>query len=100
MSRHGSQAAGNSLVATQYFHVATVLCFSVVTMSRQMFPCRDKDDHDKRLGVAPFVLQQAWSRKGFLCRDRGFLCRDKVWSKPGVSMSQQSISVPRKDLML
>ena len=32
MSRHGSQAAGSCLVATKFFHVATVLCFSVVMM--------------------------------------------------------------------
>ena len=36
-------------------------CFSVVTMSRQRFSCRDRDDHDKRLGVAPFMLQHVWS---------------------------------------
>ena len=29
-----------------------MFCFSVVTMSRSRFPCRDRDGHDKRLGVA------------------------------------------------
>ena len=35
-----------------FFHVATVFCFSVVTMSRQRFPCRDRDGHNKSSGVA------------------------------------------------
>ena len=69
-------------------------------MSRQRFPCRDRDGHDKRSGVVPFVLQQVWPWQGFLyrnrafqvatkfcqgqeflCRNRVFLCRDRVWSR-------------------
>ena len=59
-------------------------------MPRQRFPCRDRDCHDKRSDVAPFVLQQVWPLQGFLCSDRAFqdaikfgqgqkfLCRDRV----------------------
>ena len=31
--------------------------------------------------------------KEFLCRNIVFLCHDRVWSRPGVSMSRQSIFV-------
>ena len=60
-------------------------------MSRQRFPCRDRDGHDKRLGVTPFMLQQIWPWQGFLCRDKAFqvttefgqgqefLCRDRIF---------------------
>ena len=52
MSQHGSQATSSCLVATYFFHVATVLCFFVVTISRQWFPCCDRDGQDKRSSVA------------------------------------------------
>ena len=37
-----------------------------------LFPCRNREGHNKRSGVAPFVLQQVWPWQGFLCRDRAF----------------------------
>ena len=71
-----------------------------------MFPCRDRDGQDKRLGVATeFGLGQGischdkvfyvatefgqdqgffLSRKGIfmsLCRDIIFLCRERVWPR-------------------
>ena len=57
MSRHGSQASYSCQIAIEFFHVAKVFCFSVVTMSRHSFSCRDRDGHDrdghdKRSGVA------------------------------------------------
>ena len=59
-----------------------------IFMSRQRFPCRDRDGHDKRSGIATglalgrdFMLQQS------------FLCLDRVWSRTEVSMSRQSIFV-------
>ena len=75
-------------------------------MSRQRFPCRDRDGQDKRLGVTiKFGLRQGisccdrvfyvatefgqdqgffLSRQGIfmsLCHDKIFLCRDKVLAK-------------------
>ena len=41
-------------------------------MSQQRFPCRDQEGHDKRSGVASFMLQQFWPWQGFLFRDRAF----------------------------
>ena len=83
------------------FHVVTVFCFSIVTMSRQRFPCRDRDGHDKRSCVAigwaldiDFMSQQSLVKaKGFHVMTENFyaktefprvvsrqsiLCRDKV----------------------
>ena len=61
------------------FHVGTVFCFSVMTMSRKRFLCRDRDCHDKRSGVAPFMLQQSLVRaKGFYVATGQFPCRDRV----------------------
>ena len=48
-------------------------------------PCRNQDGHDKRSGVATFVLQHVWPWQGILCSDWAFLCRDIVWSRPRVS---------------
>ena len=75
-------------------------CFSVVTMSRQRFPCHHRDGHDKRSGVVTFMLQWIWSWQGILCRDKAFLCRDKVWSRPRDSMSRQGIFMSRQGIFM
>ena len=90
MSRHGSQAAGNCLVAALYFHVTTVL----VSLSRQRFPCRDRDGDDKLhpsccnmfglgrdFSVATgyyCVMAEFGQGQKFLCRDKVFQCYDRV----------------------
>ena len=52
-------------------------CFA--SLSRQRFPCRDRDGHDKRSGVALFMLRQSLVKaKGFYVVTRQFPCRDNV----------------------
>ena len=51
-----------------------MLYFSIVTMSRQRFPCRDRDGHDNRSGVATS-----------LALGEDFMSRQSVF------MSQQSL---------
>ena len=50
MSRHGSQILSHRNCRNMAFLIATGVLFSVVTMSRQRFPCRDQDGHDERSG--------------------------------------------------
>ena len=62
-------------------------------MSRQRFPCRDRDGHDKRSGlrrslvkakrfcVATEICSVAIGFHGVVLR-QGILCRDIVWPRP------------------
>ena len=82
--------------------VATVVSLCVVTMSRQRFPCRDRDSRDKRSGLRRNLVKTkrfhvaigicsvvtgfhgVVSRYMFLCRDRvgnggEILCRDIIF---------------------
>ena len=52
----------------------SVFCFSVVTMSRQRFPCRDRDGHNKRSGVA---ISLALGRD-FMSRQSVFMSRQSL----------------------
>ena len=52
-----------------------MLCFSVVTMSRHRFPCRDRDGHDKRSGVA---IGLALGRD-FMSRQSVFMSRQNIF---------------------
>ena len=47
-------------------------------MSRKRFPCRDKDGHDKRLGIVTFRLPQG------LVRSRNFRPRQKTVVATGI----------------
>ena len=69
-------------------------------MSRKMFPCGDRDGHDKRLGVTSFVLRIGFVLAGISLLRQSILCHDRVWSRPGVSMSRHSISLSRQSLAL
>ena len=83
--------------------VAAMFLFSVVTMSRQRFPCRDGDDHNKRAGLRRSLVKAkrfpvateiysvviefhgVVSQQGIPCRDRdlaktkGFLSRQNIF---------------------
>ena len=70
MSRHGSQAAGSCLVATYYFHVMTVLSFSITI---KVFLVATETAMTRGQ-----VMRRVWPWAGILYCDKVFLCRDIV----------------------
>ena len=120
-SRQGSPMSRPGFQVVCNYYVATVFCFSVVTMSLQRFPCYDLDGHDKRSSVATGLAldmdfmsrhsvfmsrRSSVKAKGFYVVTENFhvatkflgvvsqqsiLCRDKVWSRPRDFMSRQRI---------
>ena len=86
--------------------VAAMFLFSVVTMSRQRFPCRDGDDHNKRAGLrrsfvkakrfpaATEIYNVAIGFDGVVSR-QGIPCRDRDLAKPKGFLSRQNIFMSR-----
>ena len=54
-------------------------------MSRQRFPCHDRDGHDKRS-----MLQQVWSSLRISRSRQNFPCRDRELSRLKVSRSRHT----------
>ena len=71
------------------FHVTTVVCFSAMTMSRQMFPCCDRDGHDKRSGVATEVSLG----QGFYVVTKYFVSRQNLVKAKGFYVVTENFCV-------